>query len=199
VSDPGISLDVRLAKDGDARRYCLLQCAKLPGWVVSVDRGGRTMPQLGCVWDPDRALELWADLAAEIATLRAEGWVDAPAPLPPPPPVPQRPSADLRAIIEPFMELLQKSRREFGRVDPTGQLRMRYEVFRCDLEQAGFKVSGLERLERARAYRRLGEIADLSGDPVRAIRFYRAALASWAQVGVKRRLHALERAGWTAA
>ncbi|HEX2460411.1 MAG TPA: hypothetical protein VHJ58_09715 [Vicinamibacterales bacterium] len=35
------------------------------------------MPQLGCVWDPDRALELWADLAAEIATLRAE--VDAPA------------------------------------------------------------------------------------------------------------------------
>jgi hypothetical protein len=26
----------------------------------------------------------------------------------------------------------------------------------------------LERLERARAYRRLGEIADLSGDPVQA-------------------------------
>jgi hypothetical protein len=49
------------------------------------------------------------------------------------------------------MERLQESRREFDRVDPTGQLRMRYEVFRCDLEQVGFKVSGLERLERARA------------------------------------------------
>ena len=61
VSDPGIALDVRLAKEGDARRYRLQQCAKLPGWVVSVDRGGRTMPQLGCVWDSDRALELWAE------------------------------------------------------------------------------------------------------------------------------------------
>jgi hypothetical protein len=68
---------------------------------------------------------------AEIATLRAEGWVDTPARLPP---VPQPPTADLRAIIEPFMEHLQRSRREFDRVDPTGQLRMRYEVFRCDLE-----------------------------------------------------------------
>jgi hypothetical protein len=28
VSDPGIPLDVRLAKDGDARRYCLQQCAR---------------------------------------------------------------------------------------------------------------------------------------------------------------------------
>ena len=27
----------------------------------------------------------------------------------------------------------------------------------------------------------------MPGDPVRAIRLYRAALASWAQVGVKRR------------
>ena len=148
--------------------------------------------------DPDRALALWADLAAEIATWRAAGWVDTPEPLPPPPPAPQPPSADLCAIIEPFMALLQEARWEFDRVDPTGRLRHRYEVFRCDLAQAGFKVSGLERLERARAYRRLGEIADLSGDPVRAIRFYRAALASWPQVGVTRRLRALERAGWTA-
>jgi hypothetical protein len=32
MSDPGIALDVRLAKDRDVRRYCLQQCAKLPGW-----------------------------------------------------------------------------------------------------------------------------------------------------------------------
>ena len=198
MSDPAINLDVRLTKDGAVRRDLLRRSTTLPGWGFWVDRGDRTFPRFGLVGDPARALAVWADLAADITTLRAAGWVDTPEPPPLPPPVFQPPSADLRAIVEPFMELLGEYRDEFNRIDPTGRLRGRYEGFRCDLHQAGFQVSGLERLDRARAYRRLGEIADLSGDPVRAIRFYRAALASWDRVGVKRRLRALERAGWTA-
>ncbi len=62
---------------------------------------------------------------------------------------------------------------------------------------AGFHVSGLAKLDRARRFRRLGELAEAAGHPGQAIRFYRAAVASWARVGVTRRLRALERAGWT--
>jgi hypothetical protein len=61
------------------------------------------------------------------------------------------------------------------------------------LAQAGFKVSGLERLARARAQRRLGELAEARGDVRAARRHYQLALAASRHVGVLRRLRRLER------
>ena len=75
MSDPAINLDVRLTKGGAVRRDLLRRSTTLPGWGFWVDRRDRTFPRFGLVGDPDRALAVWADLAAEITTLRAAGWV----------------------------------------------------------------------------------------------------------------------------
>ena len=50
------------------------------------------------------------------------------------------PGPELRAIVEPLMLRLLKHREEFNLWDPSGRLRRVYERFRCELEEAGFRV-----------------------------------------------------------
>ena len=144
------------------------------------------------VWAPAAVLAIKARFDAEIAAAVADGWQPAADPPLQPLPAPEPPTRDLRQVVEPLMEALREFRWAFDRVDPSGRLRRRYEGFRCALQEAGFHVSGLERLDRARAERRLGELAESRGDRPRAIVHYRTALAGHPQVGVKRRLAALE-------
>ena len=71
--------------------------------------------QLGCVWDPDRALELWADRAARNCHAARPGAGSPHPPAPPPAPGAELPSGPARD----HHGTPSGSRREFDHVDPT--------------------------------------------------------------------------------
>ncbi len=192
-----LALHMRLRRHGAERRYVLTRVPEVPGWGLWVEESGSAL-RLGILTTRTEADARRAAVDAEIHRLLTTGWRVVPPSAPAAVLAADPARRDLAAVIEPFMERLQALRGVFDRIDSTGKLRLQYEQFRCNLATAGFRVSGLAALERARRFRRLGELADAAGAPGQAIRFYRAAVASWARVGVARRLRALERAGWTA-
>ena len=105
---------------------------------------------------------------------------------------PVRPDPELRVIVAALMELLDDRRElldKFG-----GDLRNRYEFFRCALEESGFSIdTTTERKARAESQRHLGELAEKRGNVDAAIAFYELALRSWPEIGCRRRLAWLRR------
>lgn len=98
-------------------------------------------------------------------------------------------------IVQALMEALADVRWEFDRaeVDPQKRLRKAYEVFRCELARCGMPLQFQSQKDRARAHRRLGEMAEARGDAYAAVWHYEMALRCWKQVGVDRRLKKLNR------
>jgi HicB family len=120
-----------------------------------------------------------------IAARLAAGWVpvDPTAPFGPPAPLPP----DLALQISSLLEALARGRPALQAADPSGQLWAAGQVFRHQAWRFGVGAPGA-RVARARQERRLAELAEQAGDRAAAILHYRAALASHAGVGVKRRL-----------
>ena len=108
----------------------------------------------------------------------------APAPLPP----------DLVLQISRLLEGLARGRAALRAADPSGQLWAACQVFRQQAWRFGVSNPQAQVL-RARQERRLGELAEQAGDRPAAIIAYRLALASFARVGVARRLRHLEAHG----
>lgn len=104
------------------------------------------------------------------------------------------PDAELRLIVSALMEVLADRRElldKFG-----GDLRRRYELFRCAVEESGFGIdTTAEQKARAEKQRRLGELAEKRGNVDAAIFFYELALRSWSAIGCRRRLEWLRRHG----
>jgi hypothetical protein len=126
-----------------------------------------------------------------IAARLAAGWVPVdgrptgtPTPLPP----------DLVVQISSLLEALARARHALGAADPSGRLWAACHLFRCQAWRFGVGAPGA-RIARARRERRLGELAEQAGDRSAAILHYRAALASHAGVGLRRRLRQLEAHG----
>jgi hypothetical protein len=134
-----------------------------------------------------------------IAARLAAGWVPVdrrPAGAPRVPPTPLPP--DLVLQISSLLEALARARHALQAADPSGQLWAACQVFRNQAWRFG--VGGPRaRLARARRERRLAELAELMGDLPAARLHYRAALASYTRVGVKRRLARLAPPGPAAA
>lgn len=102
------------------------------------------------------------------------------------------PDAELRLVIAALMELLEERRERLDQFG--GDLRRRYEVFRCALEESGFALdTTTERKNRAHAQRKLGELAERRGNVDAALFFYELALRSWPEIGCRRRLEWLRR------
>lgn len=68
------TLHVILVRAGDRREYTISTSTKFDAWPFYIDRGG--MPSFGLVVGPERVLELKAQLEAEIAQLKGDGWTD---------------------------------------------------------------------------------------------------------------------------
>jgi hypothetical protein len=161
--------------------------------VADDDAKVRPFPQSGrpaIDIDPERGTVRVSgiDMAAEMADIAAtaKASIDFVEP-------PQLvPDEDLRLVVRTLMELLQ-ARREL--LDAYGRgLRERYEVFACVLRESGFRFYETDdRKARAKDQRRLGELAEASGNIAAAIVFYEWALASWPEIGCRRRLAALRR------
>lgn len=104
------------------------------------------------------------------------------------------PSPALRAAVEVLMWVIAEHRHEFSALARTGTLRTDYEAFRSSLQMQGFRVTGLEAIERARALRALGEYADGRGDLVAAEWFFDHAVRLDPKVGSASRLKAIRSA-----
>ncbi len=184
-------LDVTLS---DGRQVATFQIAAVGGvydaWAIVEPR----MPPCvmrGCA----AALAARERLDARIAARLAAGWVPldrrpagtpsvAPTPLPP----------DLVLQISSLLEGLTRARHALRGADPSGQLWAACQVFRQQAWRFGVGTPHA-RVLRARQERRLGELAEQAGDRAAAILHYRLALASFARVGVTRRLRRLEAHG----
>ena len=185
--DPDPELDVTLS---DGRQVAIFQIAAIAGgdaWAIVEPRAPFRVIR-GCA----EALAARERLDRRVAARLAAGWVPvdrhlastqavAPTPLPP----------DLVLQISSLLEGLTRARQMLRAADPSGQLWAACQVFR---QQAGrFGVGAPHaRVTRARQERRLGELAEQAGDRAAAICYYRLALASFARVGVVRRLRQLE-------
>jgi hypothetical protein len=153
-------------------------------------------------WGPRRVIRGWAaTLAARqrldlrIAARLAAGWVpvdgrSAGTPSVPPPPL----AADLVLQISSLLEALTRARPALRAADPSGQLWAACQVFRQHAWRFGVGAPHA-RVLRARQERRLGELAEQAGDRAAAICYYRLAIASFARVGVARRVRRLEAHG----
>jgi hypothetical protein len=75
--------------------------------------------------------------------------------------------------------------------DPTGQLWAAGATFLQQAQRFGVAAPATRRA-RAERERRLGALAEQAGDVAGAIRHYRAALAAWCGLGVRRRLAQLD-------
>ncbi len=178
-------LDVSLS---NGRRVVTFQIAAVEGahdeaWAV-LEPGALRRVILGRA----AALAARQRVDTRIAARLAAGWVPvdrprADAPGIPPTPVPP----DLGLQIGSLLEALARGRHALGAADPSGQLWAACQVFRHQAWRFGVGAPGA-RVARARQERRLGELAEQAGDRAAAILHYRAALASHAGVGVKRRL-----------
>jgi hypothetical protein len=134
-------------------------------------------------------------LDVRIAARLAAGWVpvdgrSASTPSVPPTPLPP----DLVLQISSLLEGLTRARPALRGADPSGQLWAACQVFRQQAWRFGVGTPHA-RVLRARQERRLGELAEQAGDRAAAILYYRLALASFARVGVTRRLRRLEAHG----
>ncbi len=102
------------------------------------------------------------------------------------------PPDDVRLILRALMELLQSRRQDLDNYRKG--LRERYERFACTLRESGFDFTEVEdRQARADRQRRLGELAEASGNVDGAIAFYELALRSWSAIGCRRRLERLKK------
>jgi hypothetical protein len=176
-------LDVTVS---DGRQVLTFQIAALAGrdgWVIVEPRTPRRVIHEGAA-----ALEVRQRLDTQIAARLAAGWV----------PVDRRPagpsrvasaplSPDLVLQISSLLEALARARSALQAADPSGQLWATCHLFR---QQAWRVAVGgpRTRVARARRERRLAELAEQRGDLAAARLHYRAALASYARVGVTRRL-----------
>ena len=187
-------LDVTVS---DGRQVLTFQIAALAGrdaWAIVEPRAPRRVIR-GCA----AALEARQRMDTQIAARLAAGWVPVdrrPAGTPRVAPVPLPP--DLVLQISSLLEALARARHALQAADPSGQLWATCHLFR----QQAWRVAGggpRARVARARRERRLAELAEQMGDLPAARLHYRAALASYARVGVKRRLARLAPPGPTAA
>jgi hypothetical protein len=177
-------LDVTLS---DGRQVATFQIAAVAGvreaWAIVEPR----MPPCvirGCA----AALAERQRLDARIAARLAVGWVPVDGPSAGTPSVPPAPlPPDLVLQISSLLEGLTRARLALRAADPSGQLWAACQVFRQQAWRFGVSAPDA-RVRRARQERRLGELAEQAGDRAAAIRAYRLALASFARVGVKRRL-----------
>ena len=101
-------------------------------------------------------------------------------------------SPDLVLQIRSLLEALDRARPALRAADPLGQLWASCHAFMQHARRFGIGAPGA-RIARAQTERRLAELAEQAGDLPAAILHYRAALASQASVGVKRRLALLAR------
>jgi hypothetical protein len=192
--DQDPELDVTLS---DGLQVATFQIAALGGvreaWAIVEPR---MLPCVirGCA----AALAARDRLDQRIAARLAAGWVPldrrplgaprvAPAALPP----------DLVLQISSLLEGLTRARHALRGADPSGQLWAACQVFRQQAWRFGVGTPHA-RVLRARQERRLGELAEQAGDRAAAILHYRLALASFARVGVTRRLRRLEAHGHAA-
>jgi len=180
-------LDVTLS---DGRQVAIFQIAALAGreaWAIVEPRA-----PLRVIRGSTEALAARERLDGRIAARLAAGWVPvdrrgadkpsmAPVPLPP----------DLVLQITSLLEGLACGRAALHAADPSGQLWAACQVFRQQAWRVGVSAPNA-RVLRARQERRLGELAEQAGDRAAALFYYRAALASFARVGVARRLRQLE-------
>jgi hypothetical protein len=182
------TLHVRLTKGRSVRIFGLRPTDRGDVWEAwRVGRAGRRHARILC----GAAAVLAHRLAVErrVRCLVARGWrLTTPAPETAPLP----PTADAVVALESLVEALGDLRWQLDALDPTGRLRGAADEVRRRLEQAGLRVSVRGRRARAVAARRLGELAEARGDRGAAAVHYRSAMAAWAGVGVRRRLHALE-------
>ena len=125
-----------------------------------------------------------------IAARLAAGWVpvDAgpagaqPVPLPP----------DLVLQIGSVLEALGRARAALRAADPSGRLGAACDVFRRQAQRVGVAAPVARRVARAQRERRLAALAEQAGDIPAAIAHDRAAVASHAGRGVRRRLTRLD-------
>lgn len=98
------------------------------------------------------------------------------------------PDAELKAIVTTLIEAFADVRDRLRFFDRTGELKVKYEAFRCALEGAGFDVRHENRFARAVAHRRLGELAEDRGDLDGAFLHYQLAVRARRDVGCRRRM-----------
>ncbi len=177
-------LDVTLS---DGRRVATFQIAAVDGvreaWAIIEPWAPRRVIR-GCT----AALAARERLDVRIAARLAAGWVpvdgrSASTPSVPPTPLPP----DLVLQISSLLEGLTRARPALRGADPSGQLWAACQVFRQQAWRFGVGTPHA-RVLRARQERRLGALAEQAGDRAAAILYYRLALASFARVGVTRRL-----------
>jgi hypothetical protein len=138
-------------------------------------------------------------LDARIAARLAVGWVPVDGPSAGPPSVPPAPlPPDLVLQISRLLEGLTRARLARRAADPSGQLWAACQACRPQAWRFGVSTPDA-RVRRAWQERRLGELAERAGDRAAAICASRLALASFARVGVTRRLARLASDGPAAA
>lgn len=96
------------------------------------------------------------------------------------------PTDEIVMLVESLMETLAEWRDELALFDRTGKLKNAFEMFRCQLQESGFSVRFERKQDRARAHRRLGEVAEARGDVAAALLHYDLAVRSWKGVGCAR-------------
>src|SRR5712692_5683073 len=184
-------LDVTLS---DGRHVATFQIAAVEGvrdaWAIIEPRVPTRVISGGAA-----ALAVRQRLDVRIAARLAAGWVpvdgcSAGTPSVPPTPLPP----DLVLQISSLLEGLTRARHALRGADPSGQLWAACQVFRQQAWRFGVGTPHA-RVLRARQERRLGELAEQAGDRAAAILYYRLALATFARVGVTRRLRRLEAQG----
>src|SRR5712692_9283878 len=187
-------LDVTLS---DGRHVATFQIAAVEGvrdaWAIIEPRVPTRVIRGGAA-----ALAARQRLDVRIAARLAAGWVpvdgcSAGTPSVPPTPLPP----DLVLQISSLLEGLTRARQLLRAADPSGQLWAACQVFRQQAWRFGVGTPHA-RVRRARQERRLGELAEQAGDRAAAILHYRLALASFARVGVTRRLRRFEAHGHAA-